>query len=83
MPALLRQSVYSRLADYEDVNDAGRLSVDPVMRAITGKKNNGNIPSRYESMESCLSFVIFRAIIAIMCLGGTVKTSKYTCANNV
>ena len=37
---LLRQSVYSRLAGYEDVNDAQRLSVDPVMRAITGKKKN-------------------------------------------
>ena len=41
MPTLLRQSVYSRLAGYEDVNDAERLSVDPVMRAITGKKDNG------------------------------------------
>jgi hypothetical protein len=40
-PTLLRQSVYSRLAGYEDVNDAGRLSVDPVMRAITGKNDNG------------------------------------------
>jgi hypothetical protein len=35
---LLRQSVYSRLAGYEDVNDADRLSVDPTMRRITGKK---------------------------------------------
>ena len=35
---LLRQSVYSRLAGYEDVNDATRLSKDPVMRVITGKK---------------------------------------------
>ena len=41
MPTLLRQSIYSRLAGYEDVNDAERLSVDPVMRAITGKKDNG------------------------------------------
>lgn len=35
---LLRQSVYSRLAGYEDVNDATRMSKDPIMRAITGKK---------------------------------------------
>ena len=33
---LLRQSIYSRLAGYDDVNDGTRLSVDPVMRAITG-----------------------------------------------
>ncbi len=33
MPTLLRQSIYSRLADYEDVNDAERLSIDPVIRA--------------------------------------------------
>jgi len=30
IPTLLRQSVYSRLAGYEDVNDAERLSIDPV-----------------------------------------------------
>lgn len=40
MISLLRQSVYSRLAGYEDVNDAQLLSVDPVMRAIIGKKKN-------------------------------------------
>ena len=33
---LLRQSVYSRLAGYEDVNDAERLAVDPAMRHIVG-----------------------------------------------
>jgi hypothetical protein len=33
---LLRQSVYSRLAGYEDVNDAERLSVDPAMRYVVG-----------------------------------------------
>ncbi len=34
--ALLRQSIYSRLAGYEDVNDAERLSVDPAMRHVLG-----------------------------------------------
>jgi hypothetical protein len=33
---LLRQSVYSRLAGYEDVNDAERLRVDPAMRHVVG-----------------------------------------------
>jgi hypothetical protein len=35
---LLRQSVYSRLAGYEDVNDAERLSQDPSFRLIGSKK---------------------------------------------
>jgi hypothetical protein len=34
--ALLRQLIYSRLAGYEDVNDADRLSIDPVMRQVIG-----------------------------------------------
>ena len=33
---LLRQSVYSRLAGYEDTNDAERLAHDPAMRTISG-----------------------------------------------
>jgi len=36
--ALLRQSVFGRLAGYEDVNDAERLSQDPVMRTIVDRK---------------------------------------------
>ena len=33
---MLRQSVYGRLAGYEDLNDAERLRVDPVMRRVVG-----------------------------------------------
>ncbi len=33
---LLRQSIYSRLASYEDVNDAQQRSMDPAMRHVVG-----------------------------------------------
>src|ERR1700675_759222 len=35
---MLRQSVFGRLAGYEDVNDAERLRHDPAMRWIVGGK---------------------------------------------
>ena len=35
---LLRQSIYSRLAGYDDTNDADRLSQDPAMRVVVGWK---------------------------------------------
>jgi len=35
---LLRQSVYSRLAGYEDLNDAARLSADPTFRLLGSEK---------------------------------------------
>src|SRR6516162_599406 len=36
LAALLRQSLFSRLAGYEDLNDAQRLRVDPAMRTVVG-----------------------------------------------
>jgi hypothetical protein len=36
--ALLRQSVFGRLAGYEDVNDAVRLCRDPAMRWVVGDR---------------------------------------------
>jgi len=35
---LLRQSIYSRLAGYEDLNDAARLATDPTFRLIGSPK---------------------------------------------
>jgi hypothetical protein len=35
---LLRQSIYSRLAGYEDVNDAAGLPQDPTFRLIGSRK---------------------------------------------
>ena len=33
---LLRQSIFSRLAGYDDTNDADRLAYDPAMRVVVG-----------------------------------------------
>src|SRR6187200_1984894 len=38
LAGLLRQSVFGRLAGYEDVNDADRLCRDPAMRWVVGGK---------------------------------------------
>jgi hypothetical protein len=38
LPDLLRQSIYSRLAGYEDVNDAERLAQDPTFRLMGSER---------------------------------------------
>jgi hypothetical protein len=38
LTGLLRQSVFVRLAGYEDVNDAGRLAHDPAMCAVVDRQ---------------------------------------------
>jgi hypothetical protein len=52
---LLRQSVYSRLAGYEDVNDAERVSQDPTFRLIGSEKiwdRGAALTSRLQSFET-------------------------------
>ena len=38
LAGLLKQSVYARLAGYEDVNDQEALTRDPAIRAVVGKR---------------------------------------------
>jgi len=55
LSGLLRQSVYARLAGYEDVNDQEALGRDPAMRAVIGRKAleknaaSQNTVSRFET----------------------------------
>jgi hypothetical protein len=52
---MLRQSVFGRLAGYEDVNDAERLRHDPAMRWIIGgkaTKGKGASPSQMGRFET-------------------------------
>jgi Transposase DDE domain group 1 len=55
LPDLLRQSIYSRLTGYEDVNDAERLSQDPIFRLIGSEKiweRGAALPSRLHWFET-------------------------------
>ena len=52
---LFRQSVFSRLAGYEDMNDAERLSQDPTFRLIGSEKiweRGAALTSRLQSFET-------------------------------
>jgi hypothetical protein len=52
---LFRQSVYSRLAAYEEVNDAERLAQDPAFRLIGSEKiwdRGVALPSRLQTFET-------------------------------
>ena len=54
---LLRQSIYSRLAGYEDLNDAERLSQDPTFRLIGSEKiwdRGAALTSRLQCFETAM-----------------------------
>jgi Transposase DDE domain group 1 len=59
LAGLLRQSVFGRLAGYEDVNDADRLCRDPAMRwvvgdgAISGSAASASQMGRFETKWLC------------------------------
>ena len=55
----LRQSVYSRLAGYEDLNDAERLFQDPTFRLIGSEKvwdRGAALTSRLQTFELAIVF---------------------------
>ena len=62
LAGLLRQSVFGRLAGYEDVNDAERLCRDPAMRwvvgdrAVTGVAASASQMGRFETKWLCPNF---------------------------
>jgi hypothetical protein len=47
---LFRQSVFGRLAGYEDVNDAEQLARDPAMRAIVGREGLDRVAASSSQM---------------------------------
>src|SRR5436309_3935315 len=42
LPDLFRQSIYSRLAGYEDTNDAERLAEDPAFRMLASRERRAS-----------------------------------------
>jgi hypothetical protein len=70
--AMFRQSVFGRVAGYDDVNDAGRLSRDPVMRLISGQRDF----NRFAASESQMgrfetgTLVSKKNLMALTDLGG-------------
>jgi hypothetical protein len=72
LPDLLRQSIYSCLAGYEDVNDAERLSQDPTFRLIGSEK----IWERGAAVRTSRNCQISRRTLASIETGATAVLAK-------
>ena len=80
--AMLRQGVYSRLAGYEDVNDAERLRVDPVMRRVVGGRANEKDAASTSEMSRFETEMLSsgKNLTALMNLSGTWIDAVHECA---
>ena len=68
LPDLFRQSIYSRLAGYEDTNDAERLAEDPTFRMLASRERRETSVAltstlHFETAESQLTQRLFAQII--------------------
>ena len=69
LAGLFRQSVFGRLAGYEDVNDAERLRHDPAMRRIVGGKAAQSSHGRYvvfQMAEVAIPRQMFQEILRLI-----------------
>ena len=82
MLAMLRQSVYGRLAGYEDVNDAKRLRVDPAMRRVVGGRAKEKEAASTSEMSRFETEMLSSRenLTALMNLSGTWIDSVHECA---
>ncbi len=80
--AMLRQSVYGRLAGYEDVNDAERLRVDPAMRRVVGGRAKEKEAASTSEMSRFETEMLStrKNLTALMTLSGTWIDSVHECA---
>ncbi len=70
--AIFRQSLFGRVAGYNDVNDATRLAHDPVIRMITGQRDfdrHGASESQMGRFETG-TLVSKKNLMALTDLGG-------------